>query len=149
MGNKCGYSFKIEQMNTPDKRRFSRIDIAQQASIKFPGMIYEDCTIRDLSLTGMFVVGVFTQKSGDKCIIKFSQTSATSHFYFKAAAKMVRRTNEGIGIEFTSMPMYSYMLLETTLLYESKDPVSIGLQLPENCPFEIIDELSENPEENI
>ena len=97
----------------------------------------------------MFVFGTFSQQEGNKCLIKYSQTSSTSHFYFKAAARVVRKNEEGIGIIFTSMPPNSYMLLETTLLYESKDPLSIGLQLPDNCPFEIIEELSENPEDNI
>ena len=136
-------------MSTVDKRRFSRIDLAQEASIKFQGQNYDHCLIRDLSLTGMFVLGNFSQHVGEKCLIKYSQTTATSHFYFKAAAMVVRSDAEGIGIEFTSMPLNSYMLLETTLLYESQDPVSIGLQLPESCPFKIIEELSENPEDNI
>lgn len=136
-------------MKIENKRRFSRIEFSQQANIKFQGKNYENCMIKDLSLTGMFVFGTFVQKTGDKCLIKYSQTSSTSHFYFKAAAKVVRINDEGIGIVFTSMPPNSYMLLETTLLYESSDPLSIGLQLPDNCPFEIIEELSENPEENI
>jgi hypothetical protein len=136
-------------MTVENKRRFSRIDFSQQANIKFRGTNYENCMIKDLSLTGMFVFGQFPQEADDKCLIKYSQTSATSHFYFKAAARVVRKNDEGIGIVFTSMPPNSYMLLETTLLYESQDPLSIGLQLPDNCPFEIIEELSEDPDENI
>jgi len=136
-------------MTILNKRKFSRIEFSQRANIKFQGTNYENCMIKDLSLTGMFVFGTFSQQEGNKCLIKYSQTSSTSHFYFKAAARVVRKNEEGIGIIFTSMPPNSYMLLETTLLYESKDPLSIGLQLPDNCPFEIIEELSENPEDNI
>lgn len=102
-----------------------------------------------MNLTGMFIVGTFMQQPGDKCIIKYTQTSATSHFYFKAAARVVRSGSKGIGIVFTSMPLYSYMFLETTLLYESSDPLAVGDQLPDNRPFEIIEKLSENPDKNI
>lgn len=131
------------------KRKFSRIDYSQEASIKFPDSDYEECLIRDVNLTGMFVLGTFGRQIGDKCIIKYTHTSATSHFSFKAAAKIVRAARDGIGILFTSMPLYSYMFLETTLLYETKEPLTLGHQLPDTQPFVIIDELSDEPDENV
>jgi hypothetical protein len=136
-------------MSDYSKRRFSRIEFPQQADIKFRGKEYDECLIKDLNLTGMLIHGNFKQKAGDKCIVKYSRSSSTSHLYFKAAARVVRANSAGIGIVFTSMPLYSYMLLETTLLYESTDPLDVGHQLPDHFPFEIIDKLSENPDENI
>lgn len=136
-------------MPSADNRKFCRIDLTQEAGIKFPGNDYEPCFIQDLSLTGMFVLGNFSSHVGEKCLIKYSQKTASSHLYFKAAAKVVWSGDKGIGIIFTSMPLNSYMLLETTLLYESRNPVSVGLQLPESCPFKIIEKLSEDPEKNI
>lgn len=136
-------------MREISKRIFSRIDYTQPAIIKFQDKDYDKCLIKDINLTGMFVVGNFKQQTGDKCIIKYSHSSATSQFYFKAAAKVIRSSIEGVGIVFTSMPLYSYVFLETTLLYESNNPLTIGQQLPENCPFKIIDKLSDNPDVNI
>ena len=136
-------------MSGNNKRKFSRIEFPQQANIYFQGKDYGECQIKDLNLTGMHVLGNFMQKAGDKCIVKYSRSSSTSNLYFTAAAKVVRSNSEGIGIVFTSMPLYSYMLLETTLVYESTDPLDVGHQLPDHFPFEIIDKLSENPDENI
>lgn len=40
------------------------------------------------------------------------------------------------------MPLDSYMLLQTILRYEAVDPLEIGLQIPDDCPFEITVELA-------
>jgi hypothetical protein len=37
------------------------------------------------------------------------------------------------------MSFDSYMFLQVTLLYEAEEPLSIGFELPDNCPFEISD----------
>ena len=129
------------------KRKFIRVDLIQQARLDFGGISYEPCRIKDISLTGMFIFGTFNQKEGDECIVRYSQTCTASHFYFKAKAKLVRVADDGIAIEFKSMPFDSYMLLQTTLLYEAVNPLEIGLQLPENCPFEITIAVSKDPKE--
>jgi len=135
-------------MNLYSKRKFIRVDVVQQARLDFQDIGYDPCRIKNLSLTGMFVFGSFKQQVGDECIIRYSQTCSSSHFYFKAIAKVVRIMNDGLAIEFSSMPLDSYMLLQTTLLYEAVDPLAIGLELPENCPFEITIEISKEPEVN-
>ncbi len=135
-------------MNVYTKRKFIRVEIVQQARLDFQDNSYDPCRINDLSLTGMFVLGNIKQQTGDECIIRYSQTCTSSHFYFKAKAKIVRIASDGIAIEFVSMPLDSYMLLQTTLLYESVDPLEIGLQLPEDCPFEITINISREPEDS-
>lgn len=133
-------------MEVYSKRRFIRVDIVQQARLDFEDTSYDPCQIKDLSLTGMFVSGSFNQQPGDICTIRYSQTGSSSHFYFKATAKIVRAADDGIAIDFKSMPLDSYMLLQTTLLYEALDPLEIGLELPEDCPFEITIDISREPE---
>lgn len=131
-------------MNIYTKRRFIRIDVIQQARLDFENAEYKSCQIKNLSLTGMYVTGEFQQQVDDECIIRYSQTCSSSHFYFKAKARVVRADDKGVAVEFISMPLDSYMLLQTTLLYESVDPLEIGLQLPDDCPFEITIEVSKN-----
>ena len=122
--------------------------MTQQASLEFDGVRYDSCCIKDLSLSGMFVFGDFNQKTGDECIIRYSQESTASHFQFKAKAKVTRIANDGLAIEYVSMPFDSYMLLQTTLLYEAVDPMDICLEIPENCPFEITIESSRETDED-
>lgn len=129
-------------MKVYTERKFIRVEIIQQARLDFENISYDPCRIKDLSLTGMFICGDFQQQVDDECIIRYCQTCTSSYFYFKARARVVRTTAEGLAIEFVSMPLDSYMLLQTTLLYEAVDPLEIGLQLPEDCPFEITIEAS-------
>lgn len=129
-------------------RKFTRIEMVQQARLDFEGISYDPCRIKDISLTGMFVYCAIDQSAGAECTVRYSQTCLNSHFYFKAKAQVVRKTDEGVAIEFTSMPMDSYMLLQTTLLYEAIDPLEIGLELPESCPFEITIDISREPNQN-
>ena len=63
----------------------------------------------------------------------------------QALAKVVRVTDEGLAIEFTKMTFDSYMYLEVVLLYEAQQPLFIGLELPDDSPFQIIDEKPELP----
>jgi hypothetical protein len=35
----------------------------------------------------------------------------------------------------------SYMYLQTTLLYEADDPLSLSREFPEDCPFELKDSV--------
>ncbi len=129
-------------MEIINKRKFTRVIIGQQVKLDFEGIDYDSCTIKDMSLTGMFIMGTINQKVGDECIVKFSQATTATNYYFKAKAKVVRITDDGIGIEYISMPFDSYSFLQTILLYKSANPVEIGSQIPEDCPFEITSELS-------
>ena len=130
------------------QRRFIRVEMVQQARLDFQDTSYDPCRIKDINLTGMFVFGTFNQQVGDECVVRYSQTCTSSHFYFKARARVVRAMGGGVALEFKSMPLDSYMLLQTTLLYEAVNPVAIGLDLPEECPFEITTDISREPKEN-
>ena len=129
-------------INESNKRKFSRIHFDRHVKLDFFVDSFDDCRIKDLSLTGMFVIGVFQQNIGEDCLVNFVQKGASSYLSLLASAKVVRRDEEGIAIEFTSMSFDSYMFLQVSLLYEAEDPLLIGLELPEECPFEITDQTS-------
>ena len=116
------------------KRKFSRVDMIQRARLDFEHRMYDPCHIKNLSLSGMFIFGRCILKKGDECTISFNRTCSATHIYFKAKAKVVRTTGEGIAIEFISMSFDSYMSLQTTLLWEADDPLAICLEIPEECP---------------
>lgn len=120
-------------------RQYSRVNFHRKVNIDFHGSNYNEAQIRDLSLTGMFIFGVFQQKVGDYCLLNLVQTGATSDLSIHASAKVVRKDDEGIAIVFCAMSFDSYMFLQMSLLYEAEEPLVIGLELPEHCPFEIVD----------
>ena len=127
------------------KRLFTRIQFDRQVHLEFVERNYENCQLKDLNLTGMFVFGTFTRQVDETCFLVLDQKGESSDLSLQASARVVRTTDDGIAIAFTSMTFESYMFLQATLLYEAGDPITIGLEFPENCPFEIIKEEESLP----
>jgi len=121
-------------------RMFKRISFDRKVRLDFVSESYDYCQVKDLSLTGMFVLGTFQQKVGEHCLVKLLQKGVDSELKLLALANVVWTNDEGVGIEFTSMSFDSYLFLQVTLLYEADEPIAIGLELPEECPFEISEE---------
>ncbi len=119
------------------KRKFDRINFHRHVELDFQAKNYLDCEIENLSLTGMFVLGRFDQHVDEHCLVKLSQKGVSSHIKLLALTHVVRKNDEGMALEFTSMSFDSYMFLQVTLLYEADEPLAIGLELPEECPFVI------------
>jgi hypothetical protein len=93
-------------------------------------------------LTGMFVCGSFYQQIGDECTVRYTRIYNTSGFSFQFKASVVRTATDGIALKFLSMPADNYMQLQTSLLYDAVDPLAVGLELPDDCPFDITREMS-------
>ena len=131
-----GHFITIE---VPENRKFSRISFDHQVSLEFINSRHDNCQIKDISLTGLFVNGFFQQQVGENCIINLVQKGVSITLSLAALAKVVRKSYDGIAIKSTAMSFDSYMYLQTSLLYEADEPIVIGLELPNDCPFKIID----------
>ena len=103
------------QVMSEQKRRFARIIFQRHVSLDFLYDKYEDCQIKDLSLTGMFLLGSYHQQVGEHCVVKLFQKGEASDLALKADAKVVRLTEEGVAVDFISMTFDSYMFLQVTL----------------------------------
>ena len=136
------------QMNQNPRRQFTRIRFSRKVTLYFQANSYGPCRIKDLSLGGMFVFGDFKEEDGALCRVFFKQTGTDSVLTLKATAQVIRAGKEGVAIEFISMAFDSYMFLQTSLLYEAEDPLSIGLELPEDCPFELTEDTVAIPDNN-
>lgn len=110
--------------------------------MEFASRRYDGCQIRDLSLQGMFVAGDFTQRENDPCLVKLVQKSKTTDLRLQALAKVVRREDQGVAIEFTSMSFDSYLYLHTLLLNQRENLLVMEKMLKETCPFRVTDDLS-------
>lgn len=128
-----------QPMGVKKKRQFTRIQFNREVLLKFYEGEYAPRRLKDLSLTGMYVFGSFNQQCGDICQAHLFQKSVSTLLEIHASAKVIWINDEGLAIQFTSMAYDSYMYLQTTLLYEAGNPLLMGLELPDNCPFELID----------
>lgn len=119
-----------------DHRKYTRIHFDRQVKLDFvDGSYYSK--VKNLSLTGMFIIGNFQKHDGKYCLVDLYQTGKTTDLSLRASARVVRKNTKGIALEFVSMPLDSYKFLQSTL------------PEPEDYPFEIPDGLSVSPEKNI
>lgn len=121
------------------KRQFSRLNFSREVKLDFQDASYFPCQIKNLSLSGMYVYSKFAENDGTSCHVTLTQVGPTSNLTIQAEAKIARQDNDGIAIQFVSMAQDSYMFLQVILLYEAEDPFIIGLEYPDNCPFELTD----------
>jgi len=110
-------------------RKFTRINIDRQVKLDFiDGSYYSK--VKNLSLTGMFIIGNFQKHEGKYCLIDIYQTGKSTDLSLRASARVVRKNDKGIAIEFVSMPFDSCKFLQSTV------PET------ENYPFQIPDGLA-------
>ena len=122
-------------------RKFTRIHSKGLATLVQRYDKYEDCEVEDLSLTGMFVKGVFPVNIEQDCFVFLDKNDKQAADNFQASAKVIRRNDHGVAIEFSAMTIESYMFLQVILLYEAEKPLNVMVELPDDCPFKIIDRL--------
>lgn len=133
----------------PDTRRkYIRIHFNRHVNLEFISDSYDRCLIKNLSLSGMFIIGNFQQQVGTYCLVNLIQKGISTDLSLRASAKVVRKDDEGVAIEFTSMPFESYLILQITLLSENENNLIIEKLLPDDCPFEVTDQLPAPRETN-
>ena len=120
-----------------NRRKFHRINFDGQVNLDFMGDRHDHCQIKNLSLTGMFVTGDFSQQQTENCLINISHNRKPEKIHLGAAGKVVWNSMDGIGMKFTSMKFDSYMSLHATLIEEAEFPLVVLSEFPEICPFEI------------
>jgi hypothetical protein len=118
-------------------RRYTRIPFNPTARLTFQGVTYFPCRIRDLSLSGMFVLSRFAASAGASCQVVLTQVGPGSDLTIRAEARIVRQEKDGVAIEFTSMRYDSYMFLKLLLLSEAEDPYTVSREYSEECPFHL------------
>ncbi|GAB4343046.1 MAG: hypothetical protein Kow0089_18550 [Desulfobulbaceae bacterium] len=134
-------------MEARTRRQFTRVRFFRRATLHFQSRTYSPCSVRDLSLGGMYLFGNFVEEEGAYCRLVFMQSGPGTEILIKATARIVRTDKNGAAIKFVSMPFDSYMYLQTTLLYEAEDPLALGMEFPDDCPFEITETSPAEPGE--
>ncbi|MCI5221490.1 MAG: PilZ domain-containing protein [Candidatus Electrothrix sp. AR4] len=125
-------------MANKNKRQFSRINIQWDARLDFGAKKYKQ-TINNISLSGIYVKGCFNQQTGDICSIILNQ--ADSDVAIHATGSIARINDDGMALEFTSMKLDIFFLLQTILLHEAVDPATVGEEFVNNINLEIENDL--------
>ena len=120
-----------------NRRKFHRINFDGQVNLDFMGDRYDHFQIKNLSLSGMFVTGDFPQQQTENCLINLSLKAKSEEIHLQASVKVAWGNIEGVGLQFTSMKLDSYMSLLSTLINNAEQPSIILHEFPKSSPFEI------------
>ena len=120
-----------------NRRKFSRIIFDGKARLQFVDNSYTYCKTQNISIGGMFISGIFSQKKAENCQICLFHNAKSGCPGLAGSATVIWNNNEGIGLKFTSMTYVSYMVLLTTLINNAEQPALILHGIPKDYPFEI------------
>lgn len=126
-------------------RKYTRLPIDAYVNVEFISDRYDECVVKNLSLTGMFIRGDFQQLENYYCNINLSLSSKPEDSFLQGLGKVVRKDDDGMAIEFASMHLDSYLLLQATLLNQTDDPLLNNKLVTEECPFEVTDDFPASP----
>lgn len=130
-------------MTERERRRYERIHFERQVRLDFFTEVYDDCQVKNISLGGMYISGNFPPDIEDRCYVNFVQTGKNTYLTLEALARVVRRDEEGIGLQFTSMSFDSLMSLEMILLFQAREKSpATEIHLPKDLPFEVDEQVS-------
>lgn len=116
--NKNYQSIEVRSM---EKRRFSRVPFRIQAEITAGGQKFTGA-VENLSLKGMYVKTEHAVDVGAPISIKIVLTGTQSNLMIDLKGKVVRQTDEGIGVYFDDMDLDSFIHLKNIVHYNSTDP---------------------------
>ena len=92
---------------------------------------------RDISLCGMFLVGCSGHRADSVCDITLNERWANRQFVLRLSGRIVRLERDGIAIRYTEMSLDTFSLLQTLLLYESRNPTAMGEEFTQECRYTI------------
>jgi hypothetical protein len=126
-------------MPTKSDRNNNRIFISRMVGVTFKNRGSKICPTKDISLSGMFIVGQFNNKVGSLCTISLHEDWANRQFVLNLSGSVTRVEKKGIAVCYTEMDLNTFYLLQTLLLYESRNPTAMGEEFTKDCSFAIRD----------
>ncbi len=120
------------------KRQYERIRLSASAKIFLGDREVEGLRTKDISLSGIYVIGKLQSYPLEPCRLTIKGTWLDSEpIFLDFTARVSRRDHCGTGFQFTQMNHADFEILQTYLLYGSPDPMDIGRELMRCCPFEV------------
>ena len=112
-----------------NKRKNSRVPFQIIIGLDFPDQSHAECETEDLSLKGVFVLGVTGHKVGENCLVTLRLVGSTSHLSLKMKGTVVRVEEEGLALHFYEMDLDSFFHLKNILYYNSENPDALDDEL--------------------
>jgi hypothetical protein len=123
-----------------NKRKNSRVPFHATITLNFPNRQHEECETVDLSLKGVFVVGITDHAIGEKCQASLRLIGSTSDLTLDMKGEVVRVEKNGMGLHFFETDLDSFFHLKNILYYNSENPDMMENEMTESFePYQSID----------
>lgn len=109
-------------MKTDNRRRNTRVPFQSTMTLRFADKTHEECETQDLSMKGIFAVGVSGHKVGDKCDVALHLVGATSNLALQIKGEVVRVEENGLALHFFEIDLDSFYHLKNILYFNSENP---------------------------
>ena len=116
-------------MNFGNRRKNSRIPFQTTITLDFPQINYQECETRDLSLKGVFVMGITDREMGEQCDVSLHLEGASSKLSLKMKGEVVRIEPDGIALHFYETDLDSFYHLKNILYYNMGNPEKLEEEL--------------------
>jgi len=113
--------------NHLDRRQDVRVTFRALARLQFSGgRIFKKCEIDDISVGGVFVVGVSGVTSGESCELEFQLIGRTSTLVLEISAEVVRAEGGGVALQFVKVDQDSFCHLQNIVFFNYKQAGQLG-----------------------
>lgn len=102
------------------KRKMSRVNFKIDAVLYFNNM-KKDCSVRDLSLSGIYLLTDVDANIGENIKLTVKITSDSTIGELELSGIIARKDVGGLALEFLDLPIDSYLFLRNVVVYNSGD----------------------------
>ena len=106
------------------KRKMSRVNFRVDALINYNDM-KKVCSVRDLSLSGIYLATDLDLALGKSVNLTVKIISDSTVGEIELTGIVVRKDHDGLALEFSDLPIDSYLFLRNVVVYNSGDPEAI------------------------
>jgi len=108
-----------------ERRRRTRVVFTTEVELRAGDVVVKSTRSKNISMTGIFVFAEHKLEPGTECDVTLRLLGATSDLRLSANGRVVRVTDDGLALEFTSLDLDSYVHLRNLIIYNAEDPDGI------------------------
>jgi len=124
----------VKQGDDPKRRRYSRVEIDCSAWLIADGVRLRFDKVCNLSMGGACIFGQCSLKPGDLCELELHELQGGTCMTYNYQSRVVWIGKDRLAIEFINMDSFSYMFLQTMVLYHAEDPLDVVKEFQDGFP---------------
>jgi hypothetical protein len=109
-------------MSNRNRRQNVRVEFQSFVDLAFPDQVFEQCKTRDLSLNGIFVIGIEGRRQGEQCGVILHLVGSSSDVRLMMNGEVTRVEAQGVALHFTEVDLDSLIHLRNIVYFNSGDP---------------------------